>query len=60
MDATEKKAHLVRKSCGRPRMWPDDGGLKEPVRSFESTFSVWDLFKEMIEKNKQGELNFDQ
>jgi len=41
-------------------MFPEDKPLGKPVRRFEDTFSVWDLFKEMIEKSKQGELNFDR
>jgi hypothetical protein len=29
-----------------PRMYPDDGGLKEPVRAFEDTFSAAEVVKE--------------
>lgn len=28
------------------RPYPPDGGLKEPVRKFEDTFSVWTVIKE--------------
>lgn len=28
------------------RQHPPDGGLKEPVRGFEDTFSVWTVIKE--------------
>jgi hypothetical protein len=36
----------------RKRLMPPDGGLKEPVRRFEDTFSVWDCINDYIAKRE--------
>ena len=42
------------------RPYPPDGGLKEPVRKFEDTFSVWTVIREhffprqLTEKDKKA------
>lgn len=35
------------------RMYPDDGGLKEPVRSYDETFGAAALLHEMFFKRKE-------
>jgi hypothetical protein len=37
----------------KKRMWPDDGGLKTPVREFDKSFSAFEVIRKHFSKNSE-------
>lgn len=44
--ATTEETKLIRALYQHINFWPDDGGLKEPVREFSESFNPWDMIRE--------------